>query len=581
MGAGKKKVNSKVAVETAPEVRGGPSWWLWLAAIVGVLVVYGPALHGPLVFDDVYLPIFRENGRPPILAYFQGVRPLFYFSLALTYLLAGSDTLPYHLTNVALHVLSGGLVYLILAWLIEAAGSSRVTARGTAFWAALLFLFHPLQTESVAYITSRSETQSTAFAYLALAVFAACGARAVGWGRTALILASLAAGALTKEPVVAMAAVIVLVDARRAANSQGPGMRQNWRLHIPLAASALIGSAGLVLFVTSRSRHTAGFGANIGAWYLYLCTQFKVIWLYVQLFAAPLNQNLDHFLPLVRSAFEPLVILGFLGIVGVLVLAWLGRRRFPLAALGICVFLILLAPTSSVVPINDVMAERRTYLAFIGLLLVCAEFIRRWKDGVQKTAVLSVVVAVLGFATWQRSHLYVSPIAMWENSTHENPRNFRAWFQLGYAYDAAGRCGDAVRAYQRVEQLGAASYSLYTDEASSLECGHRIDEAIAAYRKALAISNKAHAWTLLAGLYGRNERWDEALSALDSAEKANRRYWMLYSFRGNVYLKTYRYAEAIEAYRKALSIEPRDDTSKTGLAAALALTRQQATAAGK
>jgi hypothetical protein len=127
-------------------------------------------------------------------------------------LLAGTDTWPYHLTNVMLHFFVGGLVYFILRKALELTGSARREASLLALFGSLVFLFHPLQTEAVAYIASRSESLSTLCAYGALALLLAVGDAPIGWRRAALILGLLAAGTLVKEHVVAMAAVVLLVD---------------------------------------------------------------------------------------------------------------------------------------------------------------------------------------------------------------------------------------------------------------------------------------------------------------------------------------------------------------------------------
>ena len=70
-------------------------------------------------------------------------------------------------------------------------------------------------------------------------------------------------------------------------------------------------------------------------------------------------------------------ILGLAALLALVAAAWIYRKRFPLAAFGVFMFLLLLAPTSSFIPIRDVQAEHRLYLPFLGLVLVCLEVLRR------------------------------------------------------------------------------------------------------------------------------------------------------------------------------------------------------------
>jgi len=565
----------KILPKTDPETIAARLWsslpW-WVAPVVFcvLMIVYWPALNGPILFDDLNLPVFNGAALPSWMSYFSGVRPLYYLSLHLNYLVSGREIFAYHLTNLALHFLTGGLVFYLLRQLLEQTGSTEREASRLALVGSLVFLLHPLQTEAVSYIASRSESLSTPFAYAALAVLAAAGARPVGWARSASILALLAAGTLVKEPVVAMAAVILLVDHWRAERNGSAGLRGNWRLHLPMAVGAALGSVGLVVYVSSRSGGSAGLSLAGATWYGYLFTQFKVIWIYIRLFMFPVGQNVDYRISQSGRLLDPFAILGLAGLIVLLLAAWKFRNRYPLASLGVAVFLILLSPTSSVIPIADAAAERRAYLPSIGLLLILVEFLRRWRGPVWKNVVIYAAIALLALATWQRNNAFGSMVAMWEDSARGNPRNARAWVHLGAAYVQAGRCSEAVSVFERAQRLGYREQSFYWDYAAALECDKQIDRAVAEYRRAIAIAPKAQAWTLLAALFERQGRWDEAFDALDQAERLDPAYWEVYSFRGGAYLNLKRFEAAAAEYRRALELRPDDALSLAGLTRASA-----------
>ena len=137
---------------------------------------------------------------------------------------------------------------------------------------------------------------------------------------------------------------------------------------------------------------------------------------------------------------------GLIGLLALAVVAWRYRREYPLASFGYFGFLLLLAPTSSVVPIRDVAVERRLYLPFICLLLITVDLLRRWKTS------RTVMIGTLGgclrvlrpWLSYQRNHVWSSALAFWEDTSAKSPANARARFQLAYAQWQNGQCAAAV-----------------------------------------------------------------------------------------------------------------------------------------
>src|ERR1700730_14771674 len=171
-----KRSEAKAVVQAPPEVRWWSiPWWYWvifLGALFLVFEAYGPALHGPFVLDDLYLPYADVNAPVHNLSvWVTFLRPLLMYSYWVNYQMGASDPHVYHTTNVLLHFVLSIVVMLIaarlLAW-VEVSGRMRTAL---AVFAGALVLLHPLQTESVAYVASRSEVLSVLFYYAALAVF--------------------------------------------------------------------------------------------------------------------------------------------------------------------------------------------------------------------------------------------------------------------------------------------------------------------------------------------------------------------------------------------------------------------------
>ena len=146
---------------------------------------------------------------------------------------------------------------------------------------------------------------------------------------------------------------------------------------MPLAVGAV---AGLVRFAPLIfNAQTAGFGMKDLTWYQYLFTEFRAIFVYIREFFLPFGLNADWDFPISHSIFDRGAIFGLIALLALVAAAWHYRKRFPLASYGFFAFLVLMLPTSSILPIRDPIAERRLYFASVGLLLVAADLVRRVK----------------------------------------------------------------------------------------------------------------------------------------------------------------------------------------------------------
>jgi hypothetical protein len=104
----------------------------------------------------------------------------------------------------------------------------------------------------------------------------------------------------------------------------------------------------------------------------YLLTQFQVVWRYVFLLVAPVSQSIFHSVRLVTSPFDVMAAMGATGLLLVVVLAVRVRRHLPLVTFGAAWFLLLLVPSSSVIPLQELMSEHRAYLASAGFFIAVA-----------------------------------------------------------------------------------------------------------------------------------------------------------------------------------------------------------------
>ena len=564
-----KNRKTSAPAETSPASSSGPQWWWFaiglIAALVVVFEVYGPTLHAPFVFDDRYLPFLGPGwDQRPLSDWIAGVRPLLMITYWANYQSSQLEPGSYHVVNVLFHFLNGVLAWLIVRRILEWA---KVTGSQNAIlssFCGLLFLLHPVQTESVAYVASRSENQSVFFFLAAFALFVYRRQVAASIPIVIGVLVLFGCAAVTKEHTVVLPALLLLTDYFWNPGFTLEGIKKNWKIYAPM----LVGGLGAAVFVARilSSADTAGFGLKDLPWYQYFFTQCRALWIYLRMFIAPYGLNIDHEFAVSRSIVDHGAIVGMIALIAVAVFAWLRRREYPLASYGYFAFLLAMAPTSSVVPIRDLLVERRLYLAFVPLLLILCELLRRIKVNPAALATgLAVILGVSAFATYSRAQVWSDPISLWSDTAAKAPSKARPHFQLAYAYYAEGKCDAAAQEYGRTEALEKPDFSLYIDWGLALDCAGQADAAIQKFQTAARMEKSAHAWSLVAMVHAKRNERDAALAALDDAEKADPRFVVTYIYRGNLLLLSSDFDQAATQFTKALELDRNNQQAAAGL----------------
>jgi Tfp pilus assembly protein PilF len=552
----KRSTTSVLASAPAPQVQ---IWHYALGLVLAfcaVYQVYSPALNGPFLLDDSSLPYMLPNFYVlPLRDWIMGLRPLLMFSYWLNFKQSGNEvTYGYHVVNVVLHFFNGALIYFAMRKVLSWIHVERSQREIIAVFSAGLFLFHPIQTESVSYVASRSETLSVFFVLAAFTVFLYRKGGQAGVGIAVTILILFGAAVLTKEHTAVLPALLLLTDYYWNPGFSFEGIRRNWKLYIPILIGGAMGLA--FVFRVLSSAPSAGFGMKDFTWYQYFFTECRVIWDYLRLYLLPFGQNLDYDIPVSRGVLDHGTIFGLIGLLAVSILAWIYRRRLPLASYGWFTFLILLAPTSSFVPIRDVIAERRLYMPFIGLLFITAEFLRRWKTRpATLMAALGLVLLAEAALCYQRNQLWGSAVDIWKDTADKSPAKLRPRFQLAFAYYQEQHCGQAVEEFGKAAELQTPQFDLLLDWALAYDCAGHPDEAVGKLKQAALIHPSSHVYSQLGKELAQQRRYPEAMDALATAERLNPRFEMTYVYRGNIYEVQGDKGRAAVEYRRALAID--------------------------
>jgi hypothetical protein len=452
-----------------------------MLALAGLLLltaaVYTPGLRGEFQFDDLRTVESNQSIRrldnalwaPSLSDVVRGRRIVTDFTFALNYRLAGRATLAFHLTNLAIHLGATILAFLFARRMLELVGCHGPDR--LALVIAALFALHPLQSQAVAYVSQRAESLASALYLGSLLLLLGAERRGRNAAGIALYLGSLAGFALglgAKVIVVTFPLAYLLIGLL-------PGPQEREQLARPSRRLALIAPFFLLILIAVPTAAATGpglltgvdAGANVPSLppWRYFLTQWHVIVTYLRLLFWPAGQNVDWDFPLARGLGDPVVLAcGFFLsslLVGAGILLLRARDRDGRAgvtsrasAFGTLWFFLLLAPTSSLVPLADVLMEHRLYLAswgaFFAVVVVADAVLARLTQPRRSRVAMAVVLAMCALfasATYLRVGLWSSKLLLWTDAATKSPYKARAHLGLGNAYRLSGQLQLSVAEY--------------------------------------------------------------------------------------------------------------------------------------
>lgn len=435
-----------------------PREWphLVIACALAGLVHLG-SLRVPFLFDDFETVVHNPSLVHPenfvwVLIY-EPFRPAVNVTHALERLLWGEGPFGYHLDNLALHVASVGLLFALAARLAEDAGLGPARAP-IAFATASLHAVHPLHVATVSYVSARAEVLCAAFFLSGCLVLRAAldsrRARHVVLGLLCLTLAGLSKETAALFPLVLLAWDRILFPARPR--------RGAWLWGYVALGAVAVTAIGYRLLRFEAAEPLVG--ASL-AW-RYLFTQFTVIPRYVALLLAPVSLSPVHDVPWVDRPTDYRALAGLTALLALALLLLRQRRVRPLPVFGMSWFLLLLAPTSSIIPLSEWMSERRLYLSGCGFFLALAGLGSEVARGMASMtprlaalprALLASLLTILAVATVARTRLWSDPLSLWSDAARKAPGSFPARFWLAEARREAGDCPGAVPEYLAAVRL--------------------------------------------------------------------------------------------------------------------------------
>ena len=454
---------------------GATPLWQRPASVVVLLgaltfLVYANSLPNEFVFDDgpliVNYPKIRSISNIPRILGARGrpaYRPLRTVTLAVDYFLFGPNPVGFRAVNITFHALNAALVFFLFRALLK---NPR-----PALLAAILFAVHPIQTESVAYISGRRDLLFALFYLLGFASYVRY--RETDRNRY-LFLAGFAylLSLLSKEMAITLPILCIAYDVVRSIPSAeadkalppwqaaAEGIRTAIRRHKVLYA---VGATCLLLilwyyvYYANPSRQRTMYGGGLGPT---LLTGSRIVVHYIKLLIFPITLNADYSynaFPISSSLADARVIVALMILAG----AWWGIYRLLAydrwAAFGGLWFFITLLPVSQIIPHHEMMAEHYLYLPSAGLFLTAGLLLERSltqdRRRVAIVAGFALVVASLGVRTVVRNRDWRDSETIWTKTIRTAPGSARAHNNVGEIALRKGRFREAYREFREAIRI--------------------------------------------------------------------------------------------------------------------------------
>lgn len=569
------------------------SRWLYffascVLAIITILV-YLPSLHYPFQFDDLgsIIQHFQIRNHTLRELFFSGTRWISYWLNALHYSIGGFDPFSYRVGNLIIHTGNGLLVFFIT--LLGCGGLSTASwfhknSFYLAFTTSLLFLLHPVQSQTVLYVIQGQLEGLAALTILSMVLCLILFVRAPSalsktiCATLLCIFAALSTG--TKEIAIISPVALLIVDyfflsphqgggdkSRRSSRSEG-GLFSRWWLYV-LVGTIVVGcylyflkpafffeifSLNKVIRNNIGNVVTTDPKAMIGPW-IYFISQFKAIVHYLWMFIWPFNISVEYDDVLCRSfcALDCLAPLALLVTIASVAIKLLRSKTLQPLAFGIIWFFACIAPRSTFIPSNELIVDYKTYTASfgwlfvlaVGLVSLCLVLVR----GIQKIApriplslvygifTLIVIIALMS-ATIKRSRVWHSGLEFWENILHNAPAKARVQNNYGVELSKLDDHKESIRYFKKAIDLDKNYADPYANLAIACTKLNRLDDAIKILLYALRINPYVHeSYNTLGNLYIQKKEYATAERMLQAALKINPHYGEAYGNLARMYLE--------------------------------------------
>ncbi|OIO13351.1 hypothetical protein COV53_02465 [Candidatus Gottesmanbacteria bacterium CG11_big_fil_rev_8_21_14_0_20_37_11] len=511
-----------------------------IALLVITLTTYINILPNKLFYDDeelIYKNVYVQN-LSFLPKYFTEnmiagagktsnmYRPILLTSFAVDHLSWGNTALGYHFTSIFLHALNSVLIFTILLVLFK--------NQFMAFLSSLFFIVHPIQSESIAYASGRTDPLYSFFLLSAILLFISILADKITYRfKYYLALSFFILSLLSKETAVILPLILILVYFTYIRKKE-IDLYHLLKISFPFF---LIDFFYVFLRLTILNfSNTLNFYPASNTYSSSLLVRFytfsNVFFTYLSILIYPKELIMFRNVPIINSPLYPSVFAFILIAIVVTFLSFKIWRKNKIFLFSILWFLITILPVSGIIPINNILAEHYLYLPSISFFLPGAYLLTLlWKkctNMFQKSFLvipLTCLFIILTSRTILRNFDWHDPITFYTMSLVQSPWQIPMRHNLAMAYSENGQSELAINEYKKI----IATNDIYPHTHHNLaniykEIGKN-KEAEEEYRKAISLDpNFQFSYYGLADLYnkmGEQEKLDEITTKIQMLFKNN------------------------------------------------------------
>ena len=562
---------------------------LLLLLLLGVVVVliYSNTFKSPFHFDDVR--VIQDNPRVRLTALsvknlmeigsrgLSSNRPVSLISFALNHYFHGYHVMGYHLVNTLIHILTGVFLFFLLKTILSfpLLGFKDERCVWIPFFTALIWLVHPIQTQSVTYIVQRMNSLSAMFYVLSLLLYIkarlATGTSKMWpffWG---CILAGLLSVG-SKEIAATLPLFMFLFEWYFFQDLNLTWLKKR---SLPIAGLLIFIVILILMFLGSHplDKILSGYETYNFTLSQRLLTEFRVVMYYISLLILPYPSrlNLDRDYPISYSMLDPITtLLSIVVIAGLIGLAALLAKKKPLVSFCILWFFGNLVIESSFIAL-DIIFEHRAYLPSMFVIFLFVMLVYRLKRpkwlGI---GVLCTLTFTFSLWTYQRNNVWRHEVTLWRDCVLKSPQKARPHYNLGTSLSTEGNTTEAIYHYKEAIRIKPDYAEAYGNLGVDLMNQGNTQDAIRRYRQALRFKPdyaKAH-HNLGFALLSLSE-FEEAIHHFAEAVRIDPDYAKAHHNLGIALVKQSKHKKAIPHFKEALRINPESAKIHNNLGAAL------------
>lgn len=466
-----------------------------LLLIVIPACVYANSLFGEFVYDDKELTVENNPALTGEASFWEILgwdRPLREFTYMFDHAIWGLNPLGFHLQNLFWHC-ANTLLFCILL-------QSLGVPSATAFWIALLFSLHPINTESVAWISGRKELLCLFFE-LCACLFLLSAYRndcLISWTYGGCLVASIFA--LLSKQVAVVLPLLYAFSLWFYENQQSKSIHlQKIIRYLSIPCLVVL---GFILFRYPVFEQL-GFTREHGTFYdpaarevsytllSALLTPFATFAKSIVLCIWPMDLTVEHaFLP-VSSFFDLRWIVGGCLLCALSALALFWKKSYPAFLFGIIWFLAAWIPVSGAVPVSYLVADRYLYIPCLGFCIASVTalypVLQRFETKIPRISLLAVLTVSIFFTirTVARNFDWRDEISLWQSAVHSSPSNAKAHSGLASAYAEKGESEAAFQEWNQSLEIQSNQPHIWVNMGNEEQRCKNLQEAERCYRKAL------------------------------------------------------------------------------------------------